>query len=600
MSYLPDLKETATSRMMTETFYGFDRNMKSPDGTWCEEIGLSTRSFPLFGVRAPRGYMSVPHEEKITGIACRDRLVHIEQDGTLWYDSIKVDVRLDPDTEKQIVSMGAYLCVFPDGVYFNTHDLKDCGTMGNKVEINGEVRLAVCTADGDEYALDGVPVSRSEPADPKNGDYWIDSSERVHVLKKYSESQAMWVTFTTCYVRIAADGIGKGFREQDAVRIHGMHFWNATQDVYRQIETLNNDVILQKVEDNAIIVAGILDKAVTLIANGMTVERRVPHLDYVCELDNRLWGCRYGVEEGENVNTIYASAQGDCRNWYRYAGISTDSYAVNVGSDGVFTGMAAYGGNVLAFKENCVHKVYGTLPSNFTVSTTQCRGVAPGSGRSLAVVNERLYYLSRNGVCVYDGSLPASVSDVFCGEKFYDGCACAADGVYYICMRNERGDPSVWTFDSSKGVWHHPFDEDVVMFAVVEGEPVYLDSDGNVVSVNGAFGEKEKDVPFDAISSIIGFTYSGGEGSASLPEHKYISRFVLRVKMHRGDLLEVLTKYDSEGEWISQGEISMEVTNSFTLPVIPRRCDHMQIRLRGHGDVRVFSIAKVLEVGSDA
>lgn len=28
---------------------------------------------------------------------------------------------------------------------------------------------------------------------------------------------------------------------------------------------------------------------------GLTVKREAPEMDYICQAQNRLWGCRYGV-----------------------------------------------------------------------------------------------------------------------------------------------------------------------------------------------------------------------------------------------------------------------------------------------------------------
>ena len=594
MGYLPGLTEGQQSKLWTETFLGYDHNLKAPDGTWYEETGLSSRAYPLFAPRRAMERVHLDCDSVPAKLIRKSKLAWIGEDRKIYYDAVAVDGITLSEGEKTLVSMGAYLCVFPDGVYVNTQDMKDKGTMGNLYTYKGDVKLSMCNADGEIYDEENKAVIADiAPKDPKNGDYWIDTSGSTHQLKRYSESQGQWVSFATVYVKIEAKGIGNGFNEQDAVRISGLHNYSGTRAEYGQLEALNADMILQKVATDYIVVIGVLDRVQTVKAEPLKVERRVPKLDFVCELDNRLWGCRYGSTADGNVNTIYACAQGDPRNWYRYAGISTDSYAVNVGSDGAFTGMIAYGGYVLAFKENCIHKVYGTLPSNFAVSTTQCRGVAMGSGDSLAIVDEKLYYLTRTGVVVYDGSVPRSVSEAFAEENFTDGRAGAMGSEYVICMKDKKQTDTVWTYDAARGIWHHAMDRNVKQFEPVGSDLMVLFDDGSLWSMGGKGNgdDVEKDVPFDAVSGIIGYEY---------PDHKYISRFVLRVKMHLGDALEVLVRYDSEGDWESQGVVELANTNSFTLPVIPRRCDHMQIRLRGHGDIRIFSISKVFEMGSDA
>ena len=48
MAYLPGLQETATSRILTEVFSGYDHNLKIAEGAWFEEENLSSDSYPLF------------------------------------------------------------------------------------------------------------------------------------------------------------------------------------------------------------------------------------------------------------------------------------------------------------------------------------------------------------------------------------------------------------------------------------------------------------------------------------------------------------------------------------------------------------------------
>ena len=130
----------------------------------------------------------------------------------------------------------------------------------------------------------------------------------------------------------------------------------------------------------------------------------MPDLEYLTECDNRVWGC------SSSENVIYACKLGDPTNWFSYRGIAADSYAVTVGSDGPFTGAATCMGYALFFKENTLHKLYGSKPSDFKLSSLRCRGVARNAARSLCVLNETLYYLSPDGVMAWDGSIPAKVS----------------------------------------------------------------------------------------------------------------------------------------------------------------------------------------------
>ena len=66
----------------------------------------------------------------------------------------------------------------------------------------------------------------------------------------------------------------------------------------------------------------------------MKIARTVPDLSFLCENENRLWGC--------DGNTIYASKLGDIFNWNVYDGLETDSFAVDTGSAGRLRHAAGY------------------------------------------------------------------------------------------------------------------------------------------------------------------------------------------------------------------------------------------------------------------
>jgi hypothetical protein len=61
----------------------------------------------------------------------------------------------------------------------------------------------------------------------------------------------------------------------------------------------------------------------------------------------------------------------------------------------------------------------------------------------------------------------------------------------------------------------------------------------------------------------------------------------------------VYVQYDSDGNWIRKGEMHGKGTRTFLLPIVPQRCDHMNIKIEGKGDVKIISLAKILEEGGD-
>lgn len=594
MPYLPDLSEGAQTRAVVDTFGGYNHNLKIAEGEWYDAKNLSSEHFPMFSQRRRRG-LYAEGVDGIQGVLAKDALAWV--DGRrLFYngrpvESVTLSTKAE-DNPKQMVSMGAYLCIFPDNIYVNTVDLTDSGSMeAVYTSVDGaSITFTPCRANGEEYDEELIP-SYTEPEDPVNGQYWLDTSSDTHVLKQYSSSSSMWVQIPTVYTKIACDGIGKLFAKHDGVTISGIEYTGDYLELKAQIEALNASAIIQGRGDDYIIVIGLLDQQYVQQTGNITVARTVPKLQYVCEANNRLWGCFYGMIDGEMINEIYACKQGDFRNWSSFEGLSTDSYRVSVGSDGEFTGCIAHLGYPLFFKENCIHKVYGSMPSNYQMQTTTCRGVQRGSSRSLAIVNEVLYYKSRSDVCAYDGSLPAGISPQLGTELYYEASAGAHGGKYYISMKDSRGAWNLFVYDVQRGVWHREDDTHAIGFTAWGDELFYIDAKANaIMAENGTEGEQEGPVAWEATSGLIGY---------ELVDHQYISRFNFRMRMGSGAKCILAIEYDSSGVWLEQGVVYGHGTDSFVIPVIPQRCDHFRVKLSGVGDIKIYSIAKIIEQGSD-
>lgn len=112
--------------------------------------------------------------------------------------------------------------------------------------------------------------------------------------------------------------------------------------VKEQFDGLNATKVIYARDDDYIVVVGLIDLTYEQTVGTVTVERSVPEMDYVCEAQNRVWGCKYGMVDGKAVNELYCCALGDFKNWNRFLGISTDAWAASVGSDGAWTGAANY------------------------------------------------------------------------------------------------------------------------------------------------------------------------------------------------------------------------------------------------------------------
>lgn len=577
---LPQLEYEYTDREVTDTFAGYNHNLKIGDGEFYDTKNLTSAYYPLLAPRKKRGRVTGLTDPG--GLLAKEKLAYVDN-GVLYYDGEATPVTGLSSGEKNLVSMGAYIVIFPDKKFYNTADPTDYGSMEALYTSTGMVKYTLCRMDGTDY--DPPTVADTPPAAPDNGDMWIDTSQDPHVLKQWSSATSEWNSVPTVHTRIEFISTGEIpglFKEYDGVKISG-----ADADV-------NGDKVIYAVGGGGdvkdyIVVVGLIESSITQSTGSVRLSRSVPDMDYVIECQNRLWGCKYGIVDGENLNEIYCSALGDFKNWRQYLGLSTDSWTASVGSDGPWTGAINYLGYPMFFKDNRIHRVAVSSVGAHQITETVCRGVQPGSSKSLQVVNETLFYKSRTDVCAYQGSFPQSISDAMGDVQYSDAVAGAIGDRYYISMKDSTDGWSLFVYDVRRGVWMREDDLQVSSFARI-GNELYCISDHALFALQGTDGDLEPYVPWAAETGMLYYQY---------PDRKYVSRFNLRMYMEEGAEVEVYLQYDSSGEWVRQGRVKMRGTRTVTLPIRPRRCDHLRMRLEGKGDCRLYSIARILTIGSD-
>lgn len=603
----PILPDSTAQRDFQETFGGYNHNLRISDSEFYDMKNMTGDYYPVLSPRRKRGLVQPMVNPK--ALLCKDALCYIDGNHLyINYDEIEAFASSHSDSGSYVmVGMGAYLVVFEktahgleNGWYVNTVDTSDCGTIDNVVELtlnrNTELEYSTCEKDGGSVAYS---IGVTEPSNPANGERWLDTSSKPHCLKIWSGTTRMWSTVLTTYVKLSAPGIAEGFKEGDAVEITGCEViahegGNAVlSSTSEQIKSLNATAIIQSLDTESngwIVVIGIVDQVVSQTSGTVTIARKAPYMDYICECNNRLWGCRYGLNRAdETVNEIYACKQGDFKNWRCYAGISTDSYSASVGSDGVWTGAVHYGKEVLFFKENCIHKLYGNMPADYQLLELKHRGLQRGSEKSIVCVNETLFYKTASDIVYYDGSLPVSISYPLGEHTFYNAAAGSLGNKYYISMQDENGEWGLYVYDISKQLWHKEDALHVTEFCRVDNSLYAITAAKNLIDLAGT-GATEHDFEWYAQTGRIGYSYS---------DNKYVGRMLVRLSKPLTSEITLLIRYDDSTKWETVSRIAGSGTRSFSIPVLPRRCDNFSLRIEGRGDCKIYSISKVLDVGSD-
>ena len=601
------------TRDLLRAFGGLNETYGCTEAEYSGGMNFSARDFPALSTRLPRrrlqelaGLNGMYHLNGLLTV-CGQDLVYTPDEAPAQPVTVKNAVA---DSRKTMVGIGTKILIFPDKVAFDTAD-GSAAPLGAAWEAGSlSVSFAPCDASGNTYEV--KDKGTKEPEHPQDGQLFLKLNEpdkpysAENTLEVYSEASDNWTVIPLDYCLVTAEGIGAEFRVWDTVTLTGTGAEQADQwaglDGDRIVYGVTETTLRLRADPGGEHFYGRLvhngSSAVWVSmdgtqreeyfpAEGVKAERRVPDLEYLTECDNRVWGC------SSSENVIYACKLGDPTNWFSYRGIAADSYAVTVGSDGAFTGAATCMGYALFFKENTLHKLYGSKPSDFQLSSLRCRGVAKGAARSLCVINETLYYLSPDGVMAWDGSIPTKVSTALDPARLRNvksALGGALDGRYYLHLVRGSGEAQavrLLVYDTERGLWQ---EEDVCSYEMAgSGGQLYL-WDGKAIWAADADREEnwqqaggiEDGVSFELVSGNIGL---------DSPEELYLSRLTLRLEAEVKSRIEVAVSYDS-GAWETLAQLTADGRRCFDVPFVPRRCGSLRFRLKGRGQLTLRSLTR--------
>lgn len=547
-----------------------------------------------------------PHEEIPKGYSARENRLWLGEVNPETGDMISTNICPAVSGKRHIVEMGAYLIVFPEKIMINTAERSLSGHY-NSIEnleftnklVAGEAKYSYQLVLHDGTVVDpddkGV-LSATSPTEPFDGQLWIDNTTMPYTFKRWSEQTCMWATFVPY-----CEFWGKGVSEEWAV---GDAFEFDTVPNYIQPKEGQKYFVIsevgEKIDENKESLGNFIRFPCSMTTarlcssadGGKRILRRtVPDLDFVVESENRLWGCKYGEVDGEMVNEIFACKLGDPKNWHYFANVSIDSYYANLGAEGAFTGAITYNSNPFFFREDSFHRVFGNYPANFAIKTYTGHGVEEGSEHSLVVMNDVLYYKSPVGVMAYTGATPVNISENLGQQKLKDVCSGVVNNNMYLTMKDSEGVPSLFVYNDYYRLWHKEDNLEVKSFATWDNEIYALSADNKLYCLSGGYGDKEDALKWSFTSGTIGF---------STPFRKSIFKINARLSMGFGTRAEVSIQYDSSGNWEHVANIRPSgKVGSVTIPIMPRRCDHFALRFSGVGDVKLLSLVKYMEEGSD-
>ena len=605
--------DVARSRDMTTAFGGYNHRLSCQDGEFFDMKNMTTAYYPMLSPRNQRGN-------------CRqftnpDMLA--DADGLVWFDDGKMYVNgEETDITKPATAnidrptkMGARL-------------IFDKGSWSVDMENMIVDRIAETHFWGGPQDMMPLPdhTTKYEWRDsswyedgfePKEGDYAMFEEDGKYIMKQWDGTYWKAVTGDYVYIGIVNGSVGSGpeFEIGQIIKItvdnskgefdpvidlfpidEGDGKYSITTPVINYF-TGGESVDFQTGERSqayiGIVIEGSIDACLkwggSELAWPFQIEPKYIRPEHITECSNRLWGCSADGHE------IYATALGSWKRWQCFEGVSTDSYAVTIGSDGVFTGSVTYNGNPIFFKEHSMVKVTVSSTGAHQVKEIFCPGVQKGSENSICIINGILYYKGVEGIYAYDGSLPVLVSSSLGEVRYYKAVSGTILDRYYVSMKDGNGLSHLFVYDTATGMWAKEDNTDAMTFCRSGDDLYYIDNaDNKLKSVRGTLpyegGETEGAFDWVAESGNIGFT---------MPDKKHLAKLQIRLSMELGTNVSIFMQYDSSGNWEHVCNLNYTGTRSFVVPIIPRRCDHFKYMIGGRGGCKIFSVTKTIEEGSE-
>ena len=531
---------TTTKRLEPQTIQwaGLNKNPYIQDNQFSSTTNLSTKNYPWLSPR--------PARTAVVTLSGTGHALFNAPAKVCWVDD--TNFKYDAATKgtvtassKSMVDFNGRIGIFPDKKYYDYVEdsfatmLGKCRLMNYGYDSNGDVDYSQTTKIRNKNIIPVLPSTAYTLVNDKSytvaNVYYYDTN-----LNFISTTQVDFASFTTpatCY--------------------------------YFNFDITGTDLTCAVSITNAVYPA----------------ETSIPDIDYATTLNNRVWAV-----EGDN---IYACALGDINDWTTFTvptTLTTDSWTVDTGTPGDFTGIVTYKNHVYAFKNNSMWKQFGDNALNFEF--VRISGVGCTSSKSIVEVKDKLFFLNGDGVYVYEGGQPELISYDL-NETYTSGVAGGDVRYYYISLYN-GSTYNLYVYDVETNIWIQEDNSNITEFihqytaAVPNGYILALASDNKIYG-------------YDLGSETVTMTLITKEWDENSFNKKGVSALNIMADLETDSTLTVHTRINN-GAWnLVKSAYATTDKNSFRIPIFPKRANHFQLKFTMIGEGKIELVSREMYVG---
>lgn len=318
------------------------------------------------------------------------------------------------------------------------------------------------------------------------------------------------------------------------------------------------------------------DFKVWLTASTYPAPNSIPHIDCACMDNNRVVAV--------HKNSFYASSLGDYTKWTDFVDAegnpkATGAYAEELNTPGDFNSITKYNTSVILTKNDMVYVCYGNKPP-YRINEVCKTGCI--DGRTIAEVDGYLYWLGRDGIYRFGGSIPRLVSHKIGGD-FISGVA-VANGLKYYCCLYDGKSYKMYVYNAQYDFWHIEDSVQYVDLVAKDGIVYGLTADGKIVK-------------FDSGDERVSWSFTTIDFDFSTEYTKNVAKVYCRLKLYDQAYVNLYIRSNKQ-DWYKFASYKADGTNVFQAKAKLKKCDYFTLRVEGVGDAEIMDIYADCLLGS--
>lgn len=307
-------------------------------------------------------------------------------------------------------------------------------------------------------------------------------------------------------------------------------------------------------------------------AGAMTFKKTIPNLTHICSWNDRVWGVS---QDGK----IYASKYQDPTNFEYFDLTSADSFTLDAGMGGDFTGSCATGSYVVFFRQDKIHRITGTKPSNYRHTVIKSMGVLKGAERSLTVIDDIIYYEGKDGFYTFDGADVRFISRKLGAIVHSGGYGAVCNGNYYVSTKGSTGSHDAYIYYPKKDMWLTEGLTEYRSAVNFLGDMYYIDKYDKFV------------YKAQATKDTRGFEITLREFDVDFAEKKGYVRICIGFTKGRNGKIYCYTAVNGESFTLAK-EITEGTEGVAEIRLTPNRGDRIRLRIGGTSDATIKYIMR--------